>query len=543
MFTHRLILILVLAGANGVFLAQSPTAAMGQPGNTQSTKDDLGNQAQEIGSQEIGSQEILRQQTQLAEQYGLLEEKLFGLHQYELARNPERSKLLQRAYLNSKEQLVLSRLRSISQLLEKGDLREANQQQRETLTELRKLLVLLQSEDRSKRIQDQTKRFQKYFDEISRIERIQRGLRGQVEGNVEGNRLSQTQEKNAERTEALSREIESNENATPNGQADDSSDTPDQGDERPQNTEHNPAEDAKSNERQAPTEPETGNPTARAVQQNLDNAKARMKMAVETFNGDAENSQSREKARQEMQSAERELAQAKKQLEEKLRQLREEEVGRMLESMEARFRGMLQRQLKINAQTQNLDRTENDNRRANFEIRTGKLSVEQNAVATDAGRALLVLREDGSSIAFPETVAQVQTDMNQVALRIMSLKIADVTQTLQTDIVESLEQLITALQAASEQESNKRKIAEANQPQATPGDQPLLDQLAELKMIRGLQQRIFTRHKRYSEILDSPLELDAEAGDAEIQSAILRLSERQRKLKSITRDIVLGKNK
>ena len=62
-------------------------------------------------------------------------------------------------------------------------------------------------------------------------------------------------------------------------------------------------------------------------------------------------------------------------------------------------------------------------------------------------------------------------------------------------------------------------------------------------MIRGLQDRIFRRHRRYSKFLDDPEDLVGSTDDPEVQAALKRLAEKQDQLTAIARDIVNEKNK
>ena len=143
---------------------------------------------------------ITSDQERLAEQYRLLEEKLFSLHEFERDQNPDRSNLLQRAYTRSKQDLTLKKLQVIAELLGNERLRDAHGHQEEVLTQLESLLALLESENRSKRVQDEIKRHQEYLKEVNRILRIQQGLRGQTEGSGDSKRLANSQGKTADRT-------------------------------------------------------------------------------------------------------------------------------------------------------------------------------------------------------------------------------------------------------------------------------------------------------------------------------------------------------
>jgi hypothetical protein len=71
-------------------------------------------------------------------------------------------------------------------------------------------------------------------------------------------------------------------------------------------------------------------------------------------------------------------------------------------------------------------------------------------------------------------------------------------------------------------------------------DQPLVDQIAELKMIRALQMRVNTRTQRYSKLLADGVE---QASEPDLVEALKRLGEREEKVHEITRDIVVGKNR
>jgi hypothetical protein len=67
---------------------------------------------------------------------------------------------------------------------------------------------------------------------------------------------------------------------------------------------------------------------------------------------------------------------------------------------------------------------------------------------------------------------------------------------------------------------------------------PLVDAIAELKMIRALQMRVNTRTQRYAEITKTE-----QAEDPELIDAIRKLAEREERIRKVTRDIVLGRNR
>ncbi len=117
----------------------------------------------------------------------------------------------------------------------------------------------------------------------------------------------------------------------------------------------------------------------------------------------------------------------------------------------------------------------------------------------------------------------------------------DITQGLEEEIIETLEELIEALQKA-QQDLEEGNTPPPGQP-GDSGDPPLVDILAELKMIRSLQFRVNSRTKRYARLLEDPDDPVGQATTEDLRRAIGKLSELESRIQQITRDIALGKNK
>jgi hypothetical protein len=66
--------------------------------------------------------------------------------------------------------------------------------------------------------------------------------------------------------------------------------------------------------------------------------------------------------------------------------------------------------------------------------------------------------------------------------------------------------------------------------------------IAELKLIRSLQMRINKRTVRYSHLVEDENEERGQAASDELIDALRKLGEREKRIKDITRAIVLGKN-
>jgi hypothetical protein len=238
----------------------------------------------------------------------------------------------------------------------------------------------------------------------------------------------------------------------------------------------------------------------------------------------------REAAADEQEQALRELEQAKVELERILRQLREEEMERMLVLLEARFRKMLAAQVAVYEQTKSLDATQTHAKEHELEIAGGRLSRKQKLIVRDADRALILLREDGTSVAFPEAVEQAREDMQAVADRLAEVKLGEITQALEEDIIASLEETLAALQQALKELREQK--ASQQRGGGEPGEQPLVDQLAELRMIRALQMRINRRTKRYGEMIEGQ-----QALEAELLEALDHLADREERVFRATLDL------
>ena len=548
------------------------------------------------GQTENSVETIKAEQQALAERYKQLESKLFSLHEFEKDSNPSRSKLLKKAFLQSQEKLTNLQLSRAVTLINDGKFKDAERMQGEALTNLTEMLKLLQAEDRSQQIRDDIDRYKEYVKEVDRLLRIQKGIRGQNEAGIDPDLLEQAEASAAKRAEDLSKKItaenqaasgnegsESDENGNNEGSDDEPSgdSEPSEGEpseEQPsegESSEGDPSEGEPSEGEPSEGEPSEGEPSegqpsegqpsegqpsegqpsegepsegesqepqeSDSVQERIDAAQKRMQEAIDELN-----KAKRDDATEKMEEAEKELEEAKKELEEILRQLREEEVDSKLKLLEERFRAMLEQQVRVNESTDKLALTPKETRTTEFEISANRLAGDQKIIATAAGRALLLLKEDGTSIAFPVTVEELQQDMIQVANRLSAAKVNTVTQEIEADIIETLNELIEALvqrQQDQEQEQQQQEQQQQQQQQGEPGEEPLVDQIAELKMLKSLQQRIYNRHQRYSKYLVDPNDPIGVSQEPDVVAALERLADRQAQLTDIARQLVNEKNK
>lgn len=303
---------------------------------------------------------------------------------------------------------------------------------------------------------------------------------------------------------------------------------------KPSESSESPQGESGASESAPQSEPQGDDEASRAqrTRKRLKSAEERMREARKKLD-DAK----RRDAGQEQQKALEELETARAELEEILRQLREEEVERLLVQLETRLRGMLRVQKAVLAATEKIASDESRLADRETQIEASRISRDQTTVANDAERALAMVRDDGSAVAIAEAIEQVRDDARQVAARLSRTDVSATTQGIQRDIVTGLQEMLSALEKAQRDQQASEKGQSGGRP-AEPGEQPLVDKLSELKMIRSLQMRVNTRTKRFSKLLADGKE---RAEEPELLDALDRLSQRQEKIQQATRDIVVGR--
>jgi len=497
-------------------------------------------------------------QQRILNSYSELEQKLLSLREFEKENNSARSKLLQRAYELSQEQGTTDEMQRIVALLTTGELRDAESNQKLVLDDMKRLLTLLQSEDRGKRIQDELKRNQEYLKEVERLLRIQNSLRGEAEGKGAAPRISKSQKQAAERARKLAEKIRDNEERSKEKDPTDREGTDSKngkgakgkgkGEGKGKGKKGGEPKSGKPSGKPGKGKPSDGSPSdgessedessegessedeqsdeeMNPVRKRVAAAERRMREAKKKLD-----QAQRDESIEDMNEAIRELEAAKKELEEILRQLREEEVERSLSMLEGRFRMMMEREIKVRDKTKALNAVPTEQRLADFEINAGKLSSEQSSIATEASRALLLLREDGSSVAFPQTVEEMKLDMEQVASRLAASKVGEMTIEIENDIIETLGNLIEALAKAQKENEANRNKGKGRLGSGRPGESSLVGKIAEIRMLKALQDRIFRRHTRYAKMLEDPNDLIGPTEDPEIRAALRRLTAKQKQL-------------
>ena len=538
---------------------------------------------------------LARREEELLRQYRELERSFLRLADLLAATDPRRAALLRDVFERAREEQVGDRLTTIVELLEKGQLLKAGTSQQGSLEQFRQLLALLEAGDGDKRRATEREEVRAFLNKVTKAIAKQRDIEGSTEAGAAEAELARRQTQLADDTKALAAELDGfarriDEAAQPEGKpspagADDEAtpeertpnDRPADGEPRPRpeggeppaadgakpgdqpadGAEPTPGQEAqgepsgKPGERSEGEAGEAGEPDAsgrpepddrgdddasraRRTKKRLQAAQERMQAARKELEAAR-----RGEARGEQEKALQELETARAELEEILRQMREEEVERLLVQLEARVRDMLKAQKaivsaaeKLAAESQVADRER--------ELEATRLGRDQTAVGAAASKALALVRDDGTAVAIPQALEGIRDDATQAAARLGRGDVAGTTRGIVQDVATSLEELLAALEKAQrdQQERQEQQGRPSGGRAAEPGEQPLVDKIAELKMIRALQMRVNTRTQRFTQLLGDETE---QADQPELLDALSRLAERQRKIERAARDIVTGR--
>lgn len=587
------ILVLALAGLGGRLMAQPSDSAEPNDANASDGATSESAAAPSAGDPLPARQKRIRQR------FAELEKLLLRMAELTAPTDPQRAALLRRAVAQSKQRDVDNQFENLVELLEQQRLALAVKGQGDVQRDLALLLDLLLSEDRSKRITTEKERIRQYLKRVNKIIKEQKSVKGRTQRGSDAKPLAEQQGELSDKTGELADDIhaddaerraaeqqgdeqtqrdadeappgkessdepgEQNESKKPGSESDsnksgkssDKSNKPAEG-EKPDDQPNEPGEPGEPKNDDSSQQPSQGKPgkpgdqppmpgqpnqgqgqqsepqqQENPAQQRLQQAQQRMRQAQEKLE-QAE----REDATEKQAEAIQELERAKAELEEILRQLREEEMARMLAMLESRFRKMLEAQIEIYEGTKRVDGVPEAERDRDDEIESGRLSRKEAAIVVAADKCLILLREEGSAVAFPEAVVEMREDMQQVVERLAQTQVGELTQAIETDIITALEEMISALKKAQKDLEDKQR--QPNQGQVASGEPPLVDQLAELRMIRALQMRVNKRTQQYARLSEKD-----QADTPQLLEALRKLADREERIHKVTRDIVVGRNR
>jgi hypothetical protein len=543
---------------------------------------------QTVQSQEANSaiEELQKEQKALATQYANLEEVFLRMSQLEGATNPTRAALLMQAAQMSKQMATQQRMSQASDLLAKGQYSRAIPEQEASRENLKKLLELLQSENRSSRIKDERKRLEDVLKDIRRIENIQRATRGRTEAGQDKDSAAEDQKDLEKQLETAENDLgdkseqgdkgEKGEKGEKSGKQEktdpsDPSDPTDPSGKQEKTDPTDPSDPSDPSGKQEKTDPsDPSDPTDPSGKQEKtdpsdpsgkqekstqgeksnkppskeEQAKERVQKARERMQKAEKNlrAEKRKEAIEEQQQAEEELQQAIAELEKILMQLREEEIERTLVDLETRLKRMSEWETTIRQATEKLEKLSGEDKDRQLEIQASKLSTEQLKVAMEGQRAMLLLKDEGSSQAFPEALEQVIADAQLVVNRLVASDVSASTQSIQDEILGALDEMIESLQEVQKKRDEKKQQNQRQGPSDSGGQQQedsLVGKIAELRLIKTLQMRVNRRTGRLADESNQGEDLIGQVTDSRLQEELRELAKRQEKIQSVTRDILL----
>ena len=490
---------------------------------------------------------------ELVRQYAELELSFLRLADLLDASDPRRAAALRSACEMARSEQVADRLTTIVELLRQGQLLKAGTTQQQAVEQLQALLARLAAGADPPRAGDTAREVRAFLGRLSKAIARQREIADATESGRGGDELAARQDELAKESRSLADDLgrfaermaagtptdgtpRPNADPDPAPQADGAPPGERSGEPSGEATPPQPAADGEpaAGEPPADAEPEGDDEAARAkrsrrrliaAQQRMDAAREQLEQAKR---GDS---------RREQDKALEELENARAELEEILRQVREEEVERLLVQLEARVREMLRAERGVQSAAEALAGGGAAGRER--ELAAAKLGRDQEAVGAAAVKALALVRDDGTAVAIPQALEQIRDDSQQAAARLTRGDVGGTTRGIVGDLVAGLEELLAALEKAQRDRQEQEKQAKSfggSPPQ--PGDQPLVDALAELKMIRSLQLRVNGRTQRFAALLGEGVE---QADEPELRQALERLAARQRLIEQAAHDIVTGR--
>ena len=136
----------------------------------------------------------------MLDRFSELEKKLLRMAELTAATDPHRAALLRKAVAQSKQQGIESQLAQLVEMLGQDRLAPAVKSQAAVEQDLTKLLELLLSEDRSKRLQSEKERIGKYIQRVNQLIKQQKQLQGEAAGQADLEQIAEQQGQLAEKT-------------------------------------------------------------------------------------------------------------------------------------------------------------------------------------------------------------------------------------------------------------------------------------------------------------------------------------------------------
>ena len=538
--------------------------------------------AQQTNGTPPGEDALRDQQLSISGRYSRFERMLSQMADILGREDPERADLLRRAISKGREQRIGDRIDGVIELLESKEFGTAIEEQQQVADGLIELLKLLQSEDRRSSVEKERERLNDLLNDVRGLINEQRSARSANQNSPVPSSAAPQQQKAIDNAESMLDQIEKDdaEKATGDPSGSDPSGveqkdgeqkdglpgehkSPEQGDAEQNDSDENKSQDGD----QKSGEPQQGQPGDSSGDQKQGDQKQGDQKQGDQKQGDqnqgSQQSQSQnqsssenekqqtpgrpeiEQARNLMQEALDQLRQQQKQaalqkqdeaidelqeaaakLEEMLRQLREEEKEMLLAALEARYQRMLSVQTQIHEGTLELAATPKENWLDQYFGRCRELAQQQLELTSECAQTVNLLREDGTSVSILLSLEDIESDMGQVSEYLRESKVGGLTQSVQTDVIEALKELIEATQKEMQEMKSEERQQQQQQQSNNSQKPPLVELMAEIRVLRSLQVRVNRRTRQVDGLL---LQADRDQ-QADLNGQLTELAERQQRL-------------
>src|SRR5262249_1769309 len=139
------------------------------------------------------------------------------------------------------------------------------------------------------------------------------------------------------------------------------------------------------------------------------------------------------------------MEEAKKKLEKLLQQMREEEIERVLASLQEKCEKMLRLQKHVLAGTREVDaaieKHADKKPERNDKIASSQYADKEKEIIQECNKCVDILEAEGSAVAFPEVFQQIREDMKHVHARLGVTDVGKTTQGIEEDIISTLEEM------------------------------------------------------------------------------------------------------
>lgn len=388
------------------------------------------------------------------------------------------------------------------------------------VTTLQEILTILMTDDESARIKAEIARLEAFLKEIKDLKRRTEIARALTEAQkTDKERLTKNQGDLAKETKDVADRMSGKKGG--DGKPKDGSGKPKDGSGQPKDGSGNPP-------------PSSQNAPKTPGQKNVEQAVPPQQQAEKELDKDK-----RPDAAKEQDKAIKELEEAMKELEKRLKQLREEEKAKLLANLEARCNKMLMMQTEVYNTTKAIHDTvtKNGGQKATADVQKSQQQADKEGeIVAEADRCLKLLETEGSAVAFTRVLEEVRADMVAVQRRLGVTIVDTDTQAIEENIIAMLKEMIAALKKAQQDLQNPPPPGNPNNNNNKP-NQKLINLLAELKLIRSMQQMVNSRTQMYGKKYQGE-----QAADPIIDAELKQLAQRQAKLQDMINKIASGEN-